>query len=203
VIAGKSRRDWRLGFLVMAVVILLALITWDKAIAVERARVAEANAKTFAQEVQEACGTDVTLASDYAICRRADAVAAVPVDPATVAAGERGSDGVDGRNGLDGLPGLPGADGLAGTNGIDGLAGLDGTGGADGISGIDGLPGLNGANGAAGADGSAGLDGAPGRGLTSVVCTDSGDWLVTYSDATTSTTPGPCRIIPTPETTVP
>lgn len=57
--------------------------------------------------------------------------------------------------------------------------------------------------GPAGDAGAPGTQGAGGRGITSVVCQDDGTWLVTYTDQTTSTTPGPCRftLIPTPEET--
>ena len=49
----------------------------------------------------------------------------------------------------------------------------------------EGKPGVNGTNGA---------DGKDGRGITDIDCQDDGTWLIYYSDGTTDTARGPCRI---------
>lgn len=55
--------------------------------------------------------------------------------------------------------------------------------------------------------GIAGRDGAkgePGRGVAKVECHTTGDWIITYTDGTAGTTPGPCRATqptPAPSTT--
>jgi hypothetical protein len=110
--------------------------------------------------------------------------------------------GIDGTNGTNGKDGAIGATGKTGMTGFGITGGLGATGalgpiGATGLAGIAGADGLAGAAGADGAPGAPGADGAPGRGLTSVVCQDDGSWLITYTDDTTSTSPGPCRITPT------
>jgi hypothetical protein len=129
--------------------------------------------------------------------------------------GQQGIPGRDGRAGKDGTtpPCLLSANrcvGAAGANGLDGKVGPTGptgpTGsagvdGKDGLPGEDGAPGKDGAQGAAGVDGKDGAPGQPGadgkdgRGLTSIVCQPDGTWLITYTDNTTSTTDGPCRVV--------
>ena len=85
--------------------------------------------------------------------------------------------------GPKGATGSPGQDG---SDGETGPAGQTGDTGATGAKGDQGLPGRDGVNGVDG------KDGADGRGIKSVTCQDGGDWLITYTDDTTSTTPG-CR----------
>ena len=139
--------------------------------------------------------------------------------------GERGATGERGPRGFDGPPGPPGRDGRDGANGQDGsdsapgLMGLAGQAGAPGAPGAPGLPGDRGPAGPAGATGDpgpagpagpAGQDGAPGpagpagapgpagkdgRGIQTVTCQDNGTWAITYTDGTTSTTPGPCHAL--------
>lgn len=75
---------------------------------------------------------------------------------------------------------------------VPGPAGVPGLPGAAGSPGLAGQPGVDGQPGAAGADGQPGQDGAPGRSVTSTTCDpQSGRWVVTYSDGT-STDGGPC-----------
>lgn len=52
-----------------------------------------------------------------------------------------------------------------------------------------------------GADGKPGADGKDGRGIADTDCQDDGTWLINYTDGTTATTRGPCRVViaPTPE----
>lgn len=49
-----------------------------------------------------------------------------------------------------------------------------------------------------GKDGQAGTQGEPGRGIADTDCQDDGTWLITYSDGTTDTARGPCRIVVPP-----
>lgn len=46
-----------------------------------------------------------------------------------------------------------------------------------------------------GAAGKDGADGQPGRGIADTDCQDDGTWRITYTDGTTDTARGPCRIV--------
>jgi hypothetical protein len=98
----------------------------------------------------------------------------------------------------------PPADGVDGTNGADGRgvvsAVLDGcdvvftytNGDTDRVGPICGKDGTNGSN------------GSDGRGIAKTECHTTGDWIITYTDGTAGTTPGPCRVVqpsPTPTPT--
>ena len=124
--------------------------------------------------------------------------------------GAAGEDGTDGEPGTAGIPGTPGPAGRTvvgppGEAGTDGSIGSDGTPGAPGADGLTGPPGPIGAPGPTGppgpagepgptgAPGAPGADGTPGRGVELLECQADGTWLITYTDDTTSTTPGPCR----------
>lgn len=115
--------------------------------------------------------------------------------------GPRGRDGDAGRPGRDGAPGES-ITGPAGPAGKDG-ASVTGPAGADGAPGKDGEQGPAGPAGPAGKDGRDGTEGQPGkdgRSITSVSCPEQ-DWVITYSDGTTDTVTGPCRLVsplPTP-----
>ena len=214
VIAGKAHRDWVNGLLIVIVLVLLGWITWDHAQASARAETATANAQTLAEQVQAACLAGDVIVSDKNICARADAVAdqpAVPVEGAQGPPGVSGTNGMAGRAGIDGLNGTNGTNGINGTVGTPGelgVAGLNGQPGTAGTTGPNGEPGVTGAQGLPGAAGPAGTPGALGRGIASIVCTDSAtttppapitsSWVITYTDATASTTPGPCRVAPSP-----
>jgi hypothetical protein len=118
--------------------------------------------------------------------------------------GAPGSPGATGSRGEKGEQGDMGVPGQTGPPGPPGKDGGDGTDGAPGGQGEPGTPGPGGADGAPGAPGAPGTPGQDGRGISSVVCETDGTWTITYTDATTSTTSGPCRIpdpiiIPTPE----
>jgi len=199
--AHKAKRDWWQIASIAAIVALLCWISWDKAVATTRAEAAEANAVSFAEQVQTACAAPDELVTDWAICKRADAVVALPDSPPAQAIvgpqGPPGPAGVDsvvpGPIGLTGLASLiPGPIGETGPQGdaslIPGPAGADST-----------VPGPAGADSTV--PGPAGPAGADGRGITSVACVDSttsSDWVVTFTDGATSTAAGPCRTIPTP-----
>lgn len=96
----------------------------------------------------------------------------------------------------------PPADGADGTNGADGRglvsAVLDGCdvvftytdGDTDRVGPICGKDGTNGSN------------GDDGRGIAKTECHPTGDWIITYTDGSAGTTPGPCRVVqPSPEPT--
>ena len=133
----------------------------------------------------------------------------VPGRPGTEGAagapGEQGAEGAPGEPGVDGrsilgtpgplgLPGAPGNAGEPGAPGADGPAGPPGESGPAGPTGPAGPPGVAGPPGSAGLPGAAGTPGEDGRGVLTLTCQDDGTWLITYTDDTTSTTPGPCRV---------
>ena len=109
-----------------------------------------------------------------------------------------------GPAGSPGSVGSPGSEGSPGPQGIQGVQGEQGPGptGAQVEAAVtaycsqDPKPciGPPGADGAAGKPGADGADGKDGRGVKSVTCQPDGSWLVTYTDDTTSTTDGPCRV---------
>ena len=68
--------------------------------------------------------------------------------------------------------------------------------GANGLPGEAGKNGSPGSNGTDGAPGPAGANGVDGRGVSNVSCDPDGTWVIAYTDGTTSTTPGPCRVVP-------
>jgi len=108
--------------------------------------------------------------------------------------GQQGPAGPQGSPGPSGAAGSPGASGAAGANGQPGAEGSPGSPGAAGGAGSAGPAGPQGEAGPAGASGAAG---APGRGVVTVECTGEGAssvWVVTYSDGTTSSAGGPCRL---------
>jgi len=106
--------------------------------------------------------------------------------------GPRGIPGVTGPRGPRGIVGTPGVDGRPGGNG---KAGAPGTAGP---AGPEGEPGPPGKDGAPGKDGQPGTNGRDGRGVSSIACAESGDWVITYSDGVTEMTPGPCRVLVAP-----
>lgn len=64
------------------------------------------------------------------------------------------------------------------------------------IAGQNGTDGAPGAPGATGPQGPPGNDGQPGRGIVSgPTCQGDGTWSTTYTDGTTETQDGPCRIV--------
>lgn len=135
-------------------------------------------------------------------------------------AGDRGLPGADGRDGRD-----PTSSEIASAvelyctirNDCAGPAGQPST-----VPGPAGPPGPVGPTGATGADGQdstvpgpagadsivpgpAGPTGPAGVSFAGLVCEENGDWTVLFSDGTTSTTAGPCRVdvIPLPEGSTP
>jgi hypothetical protein len=108
--------------------------------------------------------------------------------------GPAGKTGATGATGPSGPVGATGPQGEKVEPGPIGPAGADGADGAPGDPGPQGPPGDPGPAGATGPAGPQGPAGADGRGITSVTCQDDGSWLISYTDGTTSTTQGPCKI---------
>lgn len=224
VIAGKSRRDLVTIILLAVILSLLAWITWDRLQSQRRAELAEATTVSLAEQIQAACLDAEVIVSDQDVCDRADEV--VDEGPPTTVSGERGPAGPAGPTGFPGRPGTegpsgpPGAEGQPGTDGqsimgtpgplgLPGAPGSTGEPGSPGADGPAGPPGESGPSGPTGPEGPPGPTGTPGepgqpgtdgRGVLTLTCQDDGTWLITYTDDTTSTTPGPCRVLgQTPE----
>lgn len=190
------------------VVVVMAVLGVGMAVGLRAVR-DNADDVTAAQTEIASLRDAVTLANQR-LEAQGSAPVAVPdvVTPQAGTPGSQGERGYQGASGLtgdvgpmgpagpDGPAGAEGARGIPGVDGKDGAPGATGTNGLDGATGPAGTNGLDGANGTPGAPGSNGLDG---RGITSIECVDtatSSDWVITYTDATTSTTPGPCRLTP-------
>lgn len=94
-----------------------------------------------------------------------------------------------------GPEGSAGPQGPQGPRGFDGAPGGDGKDGAAGPEGATGPAGPQGDQGPAGTDGAAGPQGPAGRGIATSECQDDGTWLIVYTDGTTQTTDGPCRLV--------
>ena len=94
--------------------------------------------------------------------------------------GPRGLSGADGEDGEDGAVGPPGPPGPAGPSGAPGesIQGPQGSAGPQGERGPEGPRGDRGPEGQRGADG---------RGIASIVCTEDGNLVVTFTDETMDT----------------
>ena len=205
--AARERRRGRvlLGFLVGLLVLVAGLSVAVYLLATadrDAARAAAASEQSQKQEIaQEAQAVICTAADvqvyDQDLCARLEAVATEPANPAAGPKGDKGDPGRDGRDGKDStVPGPAGPPGQDGDDGLDSMiAGPPGSTGAAGKDSI--VPGPAGPPGADGADGTDGAPGADGRGISSVICEGAGDasyWVVTYSDGTSQTSTGPCRL---------
>lgn len=126
----------------------------------------------------------------------------VPATPQTGVKGDKGDTGEQGPAPSAGQ--VAGAvqdycaahGGCIGAPGQTGTAGEAGNVGQPGANGADGAVGPTGPAGPPGPQGDPGTAGADGRGVTAVTCQNDGTWLITYTDGTTSTTQGPCKIGP-------
>lgn len=183
----------RRGLALLLALGLAAAFGWTTAQLMDRAR---ADRESVADRARlHAQITDVE-AANAALAEQVRELGAVPIaepDGSSVPTivplqGPRGIPGVTGPRGPRGLPGAPGAAGESGA--------------AGGV----GEPGAAGPAGPKGDPGPAGKDGAPGpagRGLASMACAENGDWHITYTDGTTQTVSGPCRVLTVPDTTTP
>lgn len=204
----RSLRE-KMWLLIVSVLLFIAagvigILAWQLAIALDTEQATTASERSQKQEIaQEAkavlCIADDIEVYDQGLCSRLEDAASGG------SAGIPGPVGAAGRDGRNGAPGPAGAQGPSGPVGPAGPAGADGLNGLTGFSGSDGAPGPQGRagpTGPAGPAGADGADGADGRGISSVVCEGAGDesyWVVTYTDGSTQTSTGPCRLpVPTP-----
>lgn len=205
--AKKDRRKIRR--LLIGIVALLVVVT-GLAIAVyffatadrDAARAVAASEQTQKQEIAEEaravlCVADDIQVYDEALCARLEDAAAGGSEPIPGPAGAKGEKGAKGDKGEKGDKGDKGDPGPQGEKGDPGAAGLAGSPGAPGNVGASGLQGAKGEKGDPGPKGDKGDPGAPGRGIESVICEGNGQesyWVVTFSDGTSATSTGPCRL---------
>lgn len=126
-------------------------------------------------------------------------VPVVTADPAVSQPGPPGVGGVHGPTGAPGMPGPSGAPGAPGAPGQNGQTGGTGAQGDSGSTGAQGEPGPAGPQGPQGQPGVAGAQGVAGVGVSSVTCNETtGEWVVTYTDGTSSNPGGYCIPQPAP-----
>jgi hypothetical protein len=116
----------------------------------------------------------------------------VPSTPESGVKGDKGDTGEQGPGPSSGQVADAVQDYCAAHGGCIGAPGQTGAAGAPGEDST--VPGPQGPQGDPGPAGLQGAPGADGRGVTSVTCQDDGSWLITYTDGTTSTTQGPCKV---------
>lgn len=177
---------------------VIGVLAWQLSVDRNQAKTEAASATQEKQEIaQEAqavlCIADDVQVYDEGLCARLEDAAHGGTVSVPGPVGAPGRDGRDGREGPAGPQGPIGPNGLDSTTpGPQGLPGLNGLNGADST-----VPGPTGPAGPAGANGANGADGRDGRGITSVTCEGTGEnsyWVVTYTDGTTQTSTGPCRL---------
>lgn len=118
--------------------------------------------------------------------------------------GPVGPPGIDGNDGEDStIPGPPG-ESITGPPGPPGPPGESITGPpgppGESITGPPGPPGRDGES-ITGPPGKNGTPGRDGRGIADIECSDTGTWVIYYTDDTTSQAGGPCHAILSPPTT--
>ena len=199
-----KRQKWALFWASMAMLVASGVFALMAASWLAESR-AEADTERGAkQEIAQELRTVVCAKDDVEIydasrCSELTAQATAEVRGRDGSAGPPGRDGKAGRDGRDGkdstVPGPAGPPGKDGSDGLDSM--IAGPPGSTGAAGKDStVPGPAGPPGADGADGAPGADG---RGISSVTCEGTGDasyWVVTYSDGTSQTSTGPCRLLP-------
>lgn len=202
-----KRRDrefpprWTIAIGLLLLVFFAAWSTWAQYSTRQEAEDASQNANALADQVAEACANGEVKVNGRNICTKADQVKK-DVKPAEAGpAGPPGPRGVPGpRSTVPGPAGEPGRDGE--DSDIPGPAGQPGEQGAPGedsnVPGPAGEPGAPGKDstvpGPKGEKGDTGDPGKNGRGVASVTCTADGDWLFTFTDDTSITVDGPCRV---------
>lgn len=120
--------------------------------------------------------------------------------------GPQGPPGIAGRTGPIGITGQSPqcllepsrCVGAAGPKGDPGEQGPQGPQGEPGAAGETGPQGPAGPQGDPGATGATGPAGQAGRGISDTDCQPDGTWLISYTDGTTDTARGPCRIVVPP-----
>lgn len=203
---AKPRHELKALALALGFTLLVALVVGSLAFFWSQLEQAKADNAALAAQVRSLGGQPVAAG------KTGDRGPQGPQGPP----GPQGPQGVQGIQGPPGLPGKQGPIGITGQSpaclleptrcvgpkgatGATGKTGADGADGKDGTDGAQGPPGPKGDTGPAGPQGDqgpVGADGKDGRGIASITCQEDGTWLITYSDNTTSTTDGPCRVQP-------
>lgn len=199
---------WRLHWLAVALIggvcLVAGMFAWalvGKSSETDRADNSQADAKTLATGVQQACQRKTIDPAIKPYCSKAVEVISQPVKGDKGDAGEQGPPGPEGSpgpagpSGAAGSPGAPGRPGANGSPGADGQPGSDGTPGppgSDGSPGAVGSPGPPGPPGADGSPGPAGAEGPPGadgRGVVTVACDSLRQitFTFTFTDGTSQT----------------
>lgn len=212
---------WTIALGILIIAILGALIAWNQYSTTKRADDAASSANALADQVATACEEGAVEVGGRDICKKADQVKKNVDQGEEGPEGPRGPRGLPGpRSTVPGPAGQPGEDGE--DSDIPGPAGIPGEPGEQGVPGEDsevpgpvGAPGEDstvpgpkgskgekgdtvtgppGPKGDKGETGSPGTDGKPGRGISDVSCTADGDWQFDFTDGTTITVDGPCRV---------
>lgn len=212
---------WTIAIGILLLTFFAAWSIWAQYSTKQEAQDASQNANALADQVAEACSNGEVKVNGRNICTKAEQVKK-DVKPAEAGpAGPPGPPGVPGpRSTIPGPAGQPGKNGEdsnvpgpAGQPGQQGAPGEDsevpGPAGEPGAPGKDstvpgpkgdkgdsivGPPGPKGDKGDRGEKGDTGDPGKNGRGVASVTCTTDGDWLFTFTDDTSITVDGPCRV---------
>lgn len=210
------------AILVLLALIVLGLYGADRN---DKANASDQTLGDLAAQVQAACVANPTDARKVFgnVCGKAKEIDERPTgekgDPGAKGdPGDQGPRGLQGAQGIQGPQGPPGIQGPRGPIGITGQSpqclvepsrcvgaagpkgdtGLQGTQGPQGDTGATGETGPQGPVGPQGNPGATGATGSAGRGITDMDCQDDGTWLISYSDGTTDTARGPCRIVVPP-----
>ena len=215
---------WSIALILLVLLGFLAWTVWSINTSKQEADDAATNANSLADEVTNACAEGSVEIDGRDICAKAKQVKkdvaeptkAGPAGPQGVRGrpgprstipgptGQQGGDGEDsdvpgpaGEKGQD--SDIPGPAGIPGEDSeVPGPRGERGAPGSDGET-VVGPPGPAGAKGekgesVTGPPGSKGEKGESGRGISGVTCTSGGDWKFTFTDDTSITVDGPCRV---------
>lgn len=183
-------------FLSLAIIALASVLLWQGiSTSRQQAQNSSQQALSLAQQVAAACAARQIDTDLNQLCKNARQVEEEQ-QPLIGPQGPPGPIGLTGPQGPPGLDGLPGI-GIKGDKGDPGEPGKDGVDGKDGADGTNGVDGVNGTN---GTDGAPGVDGKDGRGIESMTCGDTGEFVVHYTDGTDQVVTGSeCKkVTPTP-----
>jgi type II secretory pathway pseudopilin PulG len=187
----------------IAVIGLAAVLLWSGINkSQQQAQNSSQQALSLAQQVAAACAAKQIDSDLSTLCKNAQAVQKeqAPIVGPPGPEGPIGLTGPQGPPGLDGLPGPPGTTGTKGEKGDTGPAGPQGETGPQGPQGPAGPEGPKGDTGIQGEMGPAGPAGPTGRGIESMTCGDTGEFVVHYTDGTDQVVTGSeCKkVTPTP-----
>lgn len=201
------------GLIVLATIGLVIFMVVRQALAVDTIRAQYNDLHTQYEELYEeavkaGAEPEAPAPEDIPEADTSDPTVELPA-PLQGQPGPQGFRGPVGITGEQGVRGLTGARGPVGPQGADGEAGATGKTGSQGATGADGAQGpegpagpvgptgadstVTGPEGPPGATGDTGQTGAAGRGIRSITCPPSGDWIIEYTDGTADTIAGPCR----------